>query len=104
MCRGWKPTGLRIGEDISLPDEFFELPKVARRRILYSRYVGETETGLIIEIQYDKGFCSEDPMSSWRVQKFVAFADIWCGAVTLMRSDHTRVMVERQQPHEMQRF
>lgn len=104
MSRGWKPTGLRIGEDITLPDEFFEIPNVARKRILYSRYVGETETGLIIEIQYEKGFCSEDSLESWRVQKFVDFAAIWCGAVELRRSDYTRVKVERKQPHPLQRI
>ena len=96
MCRGWEKTDLKIGEEITLPDEFFEDAKIARRRILYSRYVGETETGLIIEIQYEKGFCSEEPMSSWRVQKFVDFAAIWCGAVELRRADHTRVMVTRK--------
>jgi len=96
MSRGWLKTDLRMNEDIFLPDKFFEEPKEARRRMIYSRYIGETETGLMIEIQYEKGFCSQEPLSSWRVTRFIDFAAIWCGDVVLKRADHTTVRVERK--------
>ena len=96
MSRGWKHTDLSIGEEITLPDSMFEMPLEAKRRMIYCRYVGETETGLIIEIQYEKSFGSELPLSSCRVQKFIDFAAIWCGAVVLKRADHTTVRVERK--------
>ena len=99
MNRGWKHTDLVMNEDLTLPDEFFEMPRVARNRIEYCVYAGETETGIIVEIQYKKGFCSED--SGWTVQKFIEFASIWCGDVKIYRHDRTTVKVERENPLNM---
>ena len=93
--RIWKPTDLVMGEDVVLPDEFFEVPAVARQRMLYCRYFGETENGIIVEIQYKNGIGSEEPLSSWRVQKFIDFASIYSGQVKIYRSDRTLVYVER---------
>ncbi len=95
MSRCWKHSDLIYGEDLILPDDFFEVPATARERMLYCRYYGETETGIIIEIQYKKGFCSEEPLSSWRVQKFIDFGAIYCGQVKIYRRDKSLVTVEQ---------
>lgn len=95
MSRIWKHTDLVYGEDLVLPDEFFEVPAVARQRMLYCRYFGETENGIIVEIQYKSGIGSEDPLSGWRVQKFISFGQIYCGEVRIYRRDRTTVYVER---------
>jgi hypothetical protein len=99
MSRGWKPTDLVMGEDLVLPDEFFEMPRVARNRIEYCVYAGETDTCIIVEIRYKKGFCSED--SGLTVQKFIEFASIWCGDVKIYRQDRTLLKVERENPLDM---
>lgn len=96
MSRGWEHTDLVVGEEIKLPDSMFQNADDARPNIIYSRYVGETETGLIVEVQYKKGLGSTMPLSCFRVQKFVDFASIWCGTVELKRADHTTVRVERK--------
>lgn len=96
MSRGWKHTDLHIEEDVTLPDELFIDSKKATPRILYSRYIGETDTGIMVEVQYEKGFCSEDPYSSWRVMKFIDFGKIYCGECKIYRSDRTLVKAQRK--------
>lgn len=96
MSRGWKRTDLVMGEDLVLPDSFFELPSVAKQRMEYCVYAGETETGIIVEIQYKPAHFSEDPESSWRVQKFVDFGAIYSGQVQIRRRDRSLVTVKRK--------
>lgn len=91
--RGWKQTDLVMGEDLTLPDEFFEIPKTARERMQYCVYAGETETGILAEIQYKP--MDDTPRSSWRICRFIDFASIYCGATKIYRQDKTQLRVER---------
>ena len=96
MSRGWKPTDLVMGEDLVLPDEFFVMPKVARQRMEYCVYAGETETGIIVEVQYKPSIFTTDPLESFRVQKFIDFGAIYSGQVKIYRRDRTLVKAERK--------
>lgn len=96
MSRGWKPTDLITGEDLILPDNLFEMPNVARRRMIYCMYYYETETGIVVEIQYQPPYGSIEPIESFRVEKFISFASIYCGDVKIYRADKTQVRVERK--------
>lgn len=95
MSRGWKRTDLVMGEDLVLPDEYFEVPAEARKRIVYCVYAGETDTGIIVEVQFKAGIGSEDPLSSWRVEYFASFASIYSGQIKIYRRDRTLVRAER---------
>lgn len=101
MSRGWKVTDLVMGEDLILPDEFFVMPKVARQRMIYCIYAGETETGIIVEVQYKPPLFTTDPLESFRVQKFIDFGAIYCGEVKIYRRDRTLVKAERKNPLDM---
>lgn len=98
MSKGWKRTDLIMGEDLMLSPDFFETGDNVYRnhRIEYQRYVGETETGIIVEVQFKPGWSSEDPIESWRVQKFINFASIYCGDAKVYRQDRTLVRAERK--------
>lgn len=98
MSKGWKHTDLVMNEDLVLPDEMFESPKEAKSRMEYCVYAGETDTCLIVEIQYRKAFCSEVQP---RVQKHISFAKIWCGEVKIYRRSRVPVTVERENPLDM---
>lgn len=100
MSRGWAHSDLIVGEDVVLPDEFFEVPKVARARMLYCRYIGETDTGIMIEIQYKPSL--GESLEHFRVVKFIQFAAIWCGDVKVYRlADRTTITAERKNPLDM---
>lgn len=97
MSKGWKRTDLVMGEDLTLPDEMFSLPKVVRPRIEYCVYAGETETGIIVEIKYKKTIGNNGAT----VQKFIDFAAIWSGKVKIYRRGRIPVTVERKNPLDM---
>lgn len=84
-----------MNEDLILPDSFFELPSGVKQRIEYCVYAGETDTGIIIEVQFKPGIGSEDPLSSWRVEYFASFASIYSGQIKIYRRDRTLVRAER---------
>lgn len=94
--RGWKPTDLSLGESLTLPDTFFEVPKTARERIIYCVYAGETKNGILVEIQYKPTSDSIELITSWRIRRFIDFASIYCGRVKLIRRDKTPLRVERK--------
>lgn len=92
MKRTWKETDLVMHEDLTLPDEFFELPNTARHRMDYCVYAGETHAGIMVEIQFKPSFDSED--SRRRITKFINFGAIYCGAAKIYRQDRTLLRVE----------
>lgn len=97
MSKGWKHSDLIMGEDLSLPKEIFETGDnvLKNNRIIYSRYIGETDTGIMVEVQFRPSFASEEPLSAWAVQYFISFASVYCGDVKIYRRDRTLVRAER---------
>lgn len=86
MSRGWNRTELYIGESVDLPDEVYQ-SREAKSRLLYSKYYGETDTGMIFEVGFPYG----------RYDIFIMFAAVYCGAVKIKRADGTMLHIERKQ-------
>lgn len=97
MSTGWRKSGLQIGEEVILPDELFITGDKAKQRILWCRFIGETATGMIFRIQFQPGWGTEDPLTSWQVEKFVDFASVYCGQVKIYRSDRTQLHIVRKE-------
>ena len=91
MKKVWKHTKLFVGEDVILPDKLFETRNIAKQRLVYCKYVGETKNGILIECQYHSAFQSEDPPQCWRTQKFINFPSIYCGDVIVKQSNNITV-------------
>lgn len=95
MSTGWMKSGLTVGEELTLPDFFFEAPDIARQRIESCVYIGETETGIIVEVTFKPTFFNEGENGS-RVRKFIDFAAMYCGLVQLKRKDRSTLRIERR--------
>lgn len=90
----WQKSDLYINEDVVLPDSLFEMPKTAKQRMEYCRYVGETENGILIEIKYMPSF---DAISQPVQRRFISFPQIYTGEIKILRNDNTMVKAERKQ-------
>ena len=75
-----------MGEDIIIPDDMFESPDEAKRRMIYCKYVGETKYGILIDIQFRKPIWAETLQKSWKITKFIDFAAIHAGLVQIRRA------------------
>ena len=47
----WQKSDLYIGEDLKLPDDYFESSE-AKYRLISSRFVGETDNGILVEFEF----------------------------------------------------
>lgn len=87
-------TNLNINESVTVPDSLFETNYKAKERIIYSKCIGKTHSGILIQIQFMPGWGSEMPIEQWSMRKFITYSSIYCGAIKLYKSDRTPVKVK----------
>lgn len=78
----WEKSNLQIGEEINLPNELF----FTKERLVRSRYIGETESGIVIECEFLPVFESEQ---TYYYKVFISWTSIYCGAMVVNSGNRT---------------
>ena len=78
----WEKSNLQIGEEINLPNNLF----FTKERLVRSRYIGETENGIVIECEFLPVFESEQ---TYYYKVFISWASIYCGAMVVTSGNRT---------------
>ena len=94
MNRGWKKSGLYIGEELKFPEEFFESHD-AKYRLLSARFVQETDNGILIEFEFLALLGNNEKI---KYKSFIDWSKIWSG-MKIQRVDGTLVRAERIEDH-----
>lgn len=81
----WQKSSLQIGDEVKVPTEFFETRELGQKRLLLSRYIGETKHGLLLEFIFTPAFDTE--IENYSFRRFVDWELIYCGRVKLHKRD-----------------
>ena len=87
----WQKSDLYIGEDLKMPDDYFESSE-AKYRLISSRFIGETENGIRIQFVFKPLLGSEENIS---YEAFINWNSIYCGAIKIVRTDGSLVRARR---------
>lgn len=79
----WQRSTLSYGDEVKLPDSIFIGGN--SKRLLSSRYIGETVAGLLIELTFLPPFLSEEA-ENYHFKIFLNWASIFCGALKVSDS------------------
>lgn len=78
----WEKSDLQMGEELNLPNELF----FTKERLIRSRYIGETDSGIVAECEFLPVFESDQDYC-YRV--FISWASIYCGAKVVTSGNRT---------------
>lgn len=78
----WKRSNLQPGDTVKLPESVFITDG---KRLLSSRYIGETAAGLLIELTFLPPILSEEA-ENYHFKIFLNWASIFCGALKVSDS------------------
>ena len=95
----WKKSDLYIGEELKLPEEFFESNE-ARYRLLSARFIQETDNGILVEFEFPALLGTTEKV---KYKSFINWNKIWSG-MKIQRVDGTLVRAERIEDHQMQKI
>lgn len=79
----WQRSTLSYGDEVKLPDSIFIGGN--SKRLLLSRYIGETAAGLLIELTFLPPILSEEA-ENYHFKIFLNWASIFCGALKVSDS------------------
>ena len=91
MSNNYK-TDIYLGEEVRLPEKCFV--SFNRSRLISTRCIGRTKTGLLFESYFQPAFGTEEP-DKWNYKQFISYASIYCGDIHIMRRDGTQVKATR---------
>ena len=89
----WKRSNLKYGDEVKLPDSVFVC---SGKRLLSSRYIGETTAGLLIELSFLPPYESEE-IDSYIFRTFINWPSIYCGALKLYDGQGKEIKAVRQE-------
>lgn len=95
MSRGWRKSNLVYGESVRIPKELFITAENAVKRLLSASYIGETDTGIMIDCVFKPSIRAIAP-EHFHYKVFITWASIWDGSVKVYRSDGEQVHAYRQ--------
>ena len=76
----WQRSTLSYGDEVKLPDSIFIGGN--SKRLLSSRYIGETAAGLLIELKFLPPSMCEDP-GAYIFKTFINWPSVYCGALKI---------------------
>jgi hypothetical protein len=85
-------TDIYLGEEVRLPEKLFVT--LNRSRLISTRCIGRTKTGLLFESYFQPAFGTEEP-DRWKYKQFITYASIYCGDIHIIRRDGTQVKALR---------
>lgn len=99
MNKGWLKSGLILGEEIRIPISLFTTSiDTIEERLKSVNYVGETDSGIMLDCRFQPGVATKNP-DSWHYRMMINWATIWCGQLKLYRKDGTMIRARRKQQH-----
>lgn len=87
----WQRSTLSYGDEVKLPETVFISHG---KRLLSSRYIGETAAGLLIELKFLPPFLSEEA-ENYHFRIFLNWASIFCGALKVSDAMGTPIKAVR---------
>lgn len=93
MSRGWRKSGLKPGTPVQFETDIFQSGECARERLQSATLIGETETGLLFELDFIDGIGTIYP-GRWRYKYFVPWAGIFAGH-TKIKANGKEIRAER---------
>ena len=88
----WQCSTLSYGDEVKLPDSIFIGGN--SKRLLSSRYIGETAAGLLIELTFLPPILSEEA-ENYHFKIFLNWASIFCGALKVSDAMGTPIKAVR---------
>jgi len=96
MSRGWENSRLTIGEELRIPSALFIEPDKAINRLVSTKYVGESDSGILVECAFKSG-TSPNISRIHQYKIFINWASIWCGQVKVYTESGQPVRAYREQ-------
>lgn len=93
MSRNWQSSNLRIDEELRISPHLFIGGDSTSERVNSIRYLGETETGILVKCEFKPSIKAMDPTS---YKMFISWASIWSGHVKIYSGDGSRLIAKRK--------
>lgn len=90
----WQRSTLSYGDEVKLPDSIFIGGN--SKRLLSSRYIGETAAGLLIELSFLPSYLSEE-VASYTFKTFLNWPSIYCGALKIRNGQGEEIRAVRRE-------
>lgn len=94
MSRGWQRSGMTVGEEVRIPATMFITGLSATERLISTKYVGDVDTGIMIDCKFKPAPITTNP-ESYGYRIMIPWASIWCGQVHVYREDDSEVVARR---------
>ena len=97
--KDWLPSDLMKDELLQIPKELFIEPSKAIQNLLYTKYIGETDAGIMVECGFRPSVGQTEP-ATYRM--FLNWASIFCGHIKVYRQDGSLLRAKlKQKPSEV---
>ena len=94
MNKKWKNSGLEIGTRVKISNDVFVEPSKATKRLQYVEYIGETNSGIILNCVFKPAFGARDP-KDYQYRLHVNWANIYCGDTKIQLADGSLLRAKR---------
>ena len=95
MSHGWSASNLTIGTRVRVPEDLFVEPTKAVERLISATYIGESNSGILLDCRFQPAFNTIDPNAN-HYRMMISWASLWCGYVRIYTEDGHLIRAYRQ--------
>ena len=101
MSKVWEKSYIEVGTELIVPKSILIEPSKAVERWVATRYIGETEAGILIDLEFKKSLGAHNPC---HYKRFIDWASIWCGQIKISFKDGTMLRAVRKKDNSVNEF